>query len=134
MPGQHQLPPITDVFFTIDQAQFSVVKDDLWLQQPHEGLQPFGHPYLPPFWVLLKSIGDPLLFEWNADKLKKYSGSIDYYSHGALITQVSFEDAFCIGWRRQGDYTANAGTNMILESVNILPASLEWENINFPQE
>ncbi len=117
---------IDQVFFKVNKENRQVLSHDIILMQDEKNGKPYGTPQITLFQVKVKSNGKSTLLKWMEDSVKAYNGSIDFYSNGSLVYQITFSNAFCKAWNQTGVYSPNGGVSSLSEEITILPTTFKW--------
>lgn len=123
---------IDRVLLKLDSASYRIIRYKFEIEQPERNGQPFGQPKIENFEVSIISDGnDSTLMLWGVDSVQRHDGSIDFMSNGALISQITFNQAYCVGYANEGDFDLAQGNSSIIESIKVIPATLVWNNASY---
>lgn len=120
---------IDSVFLKLGSVQYKVILHNFFIRQPERNGRPFGHPKVERFFLHIESDGDDAgLMVWATDSVMTKDGSIDFMSNGALVSQITFTKAYCVGYENEGSYDFTAGKSSIIEKIEVMPTTLNWND------
>lgn len=124
---------IDQVILKVNNGEYNVIGHKFGIMQPEQNGRPFGRPQVTKFILRVESDGDDAgLMGWACDSVQTYEGSIDFMSNGALVSQITFSGAHCIGYENEGAYDyKRGGTSSLVEEVHLLPTSFSWSDATY---
>lgn len=109
---------IDDVKFKVADQEWQVVGHEINKKQPTRNGMPYGKTEINTFWVKLISNDTTTLSDNTDNSTKSFDVSIEYYSAGALVNQITAK-AFFIQWEHTGEYHPNGGISNTYEKVTL---------------
>lgn len=123
---------IDRIVLNLGGPEYVVSSHKLSIIQPIQNGRPFGKPKMECFSLKIVSDGDDSgLMEWGTESTKKHDGSIDFYSNGALVSQITFTGAYCTAYAQKGVYDLAVGKSSVIEKIELIPATLTWNDSTY---